>query len=74
MSKYRDKEKFEYNSHFISGETMCLQVSIELLLLSLSNSKNLNFQTTQSKRHANYNTLCVFSIKSILLKAPSFHM
>ena len=53
MSKYRDKEKFKYNSHFISGETMCLQVSIELLLLSLSNSKNLNFQTTQSKRHAN---------------------
>ena len=63
MSKYRDKEKFKYNSHFISGETMCLQVkwylgilympSIELLLLSLSNSKNLNFQMTQSKRHAN---------------------
>ena len=61
MSKYRDKEKFKYNSHFISGETMCLQVkwylgiymqSIELLLL-LSNFKNLNFQTTQSKRHAN---------------------
>ena len=60
MSKYRDKEKFKYNSHFISGETMCLQVkwylgiymqSIELLLLS--NFKNLNFQTTQSKRHAN---------------------
>ena len=32
---------------------ICRAKSIELLLLSLSNSKNLNFQMTQSKRHAN---------------------